>query len=364
MKRILAKEVFPRDPGAALVPPHIRSGESIATVTLTILAALAPVSIAVFYLFGMTAMEKLLAAVAAAAAGEALIQSLFRSHALYHYGTAAAAGFLAAMNLPPTAPVWAAALGSLVAVIGIRGIMGRFGYFRFNPAAGAAALISLFVPFPMETSSRALSLAQKTLPPAWAIPGEIIESILHATPLSPVQAGPLLSREFRFGMDFAPEGILSFWGLMKTLAVKNGGGFMGEASALLIVAGAAILLYRRIITWHMPVSFLSVIVLLTLAFSLPAGSPSPWASLVNNIFTGGVFFGAFFIITDMMTTPVTGTGMILSGAGCGVLTFILRGWGGLSWGFFYSVLLMNSLTPVLDRYVRPRVFGKGRAQGK
>jgi len=145
--------------------------------------------------------------------------------------------------------------------------------------------------------------------------------------------------------------------ILESLFIGNIGGCIGETSVLLILIGGLILIFRRIITWHIPVSFIGTIAIVSYIYYYFLGFAYPGFVVMLHIFSGGVFLGAFFMATDLVTSPVSGIGMIIFGIGCGLLTFTIRALGGYPEGVSYSILIMNAVVPLIDRFTKPSVFG-------
>ncbi|OPZ14971.1 MAG: Na(+)-translocating NADH-quinone reductase subunit B [Bacteroidetes bacterium ADurb.BinA245] len=144
---------------------------------------------------------------------------------------------------------------------------------------------------------------------------------------------------------------------MKSLFIGNIGGCIGETSAILLLLGALLLLWKKIITWHIPLSYIATVAAFMGIYYYVKGVPNLPYAILFHILSGGLILGAFFMATDMVTSPVTKTGMIIFGIGCGVLASIIRLWGGYPEGVSYSILVMNGITPLIDKLTRPKVFG-------
>ena len=145
--------------------------------------------------------------------------------------------------------------------------------------------------------------------------------------------------------------------MLEQLFIGKVGGNLGETSALLLLAGGMFLLIRKVITWHIPVSFIGTVAAFMFLYYSFTGFPDPYRITLFHLLSGGLILGAFFMATDMVTTPVTKTGMLIFGTGCGLITCVIRLWGGYPEGISYSILLMNAVSPLIDRFIKPRVFG-------
>lgn len=247
-------------------------------------------------------------------------------------------GILLAFNLPPTLPTWLAIVGSIFAIAIVKQVFGGLGYNPFNPAlaARAALLVSAAV-------AMGKSWTEWTIP----TPASGMEAVTTATPLQ-LAAGKTIPFVFdaQTACDF-------FIGRMN--------GCIGEVSVLALLVGGAYLLYRRCISWHTPVFFIGTVAV----FSGVLWQLDPEHNLnpLFHILTGGLMLGAIFMATDMVTTPVTKSGMIVFGIGCGIITMVIRKWSGLPEGVSFSILFMNALTPLINRATKPRVFGTKQIRG-
>lgn len=324
-----------------------------------VLAALLPATLYGFYLFGWPAINLFCVTVLACLLGEAL-GLWMNGRPLREYlgdGSALLTGWLLALSLPPWAPWWIGLIGGLFAIIVGKQIFGGLGQNVFNPAM--LARIALLVSFPVEMT---LWLEPHYLFSAHApgfMDGLAItfsgltepDSISGASILGHIKTE--LSRDHTLGQ--ALEGFYSPF----SAGMGSMPGSLGETSALLLTAGGAWLLKKRYITWHIPLSMLATVVLLAGVFYLV--DSDHYASPMVHLVSGGLILGAFFIATDPVTSPTTKEGQILFGAGCGLLVYVIRTWGGYPEGVAFAVVLMNSLTPVIDHYLRPRVYGRSRS---
>ncbi len=319
--------------------PHARAPDSVPRIMGTVLIALLPALAAAVTRFGWDAARLVFVCVAACIVGEALARRLMGRDVGVGDGSAVVTGVLLAFNLPPGVPNWMAAVGSLVAIVFAKQCYGGLGYNPFNPAL--VGRVFLLVAFPV---------AMTTWSP-WAIPVPAggVEAITTATPLGLAKTELALGRPLPFVFDAATA--LQFF-----LGARNG--CLGETSGLALVLGGLYLLWRRVIRWQVPAAYLgTVLVFSAILWRLnPAGHYPPLFHLLS----GGLLLGAFFMATDMVTTPLTPWGNALFGVGCGALTMIIRAWGGYPEGVSFAILIMNAFTPLLNRLTRPRIFGRGR----
>jgi len=309
--------------------PHIKSAESVSKIIWTVSFVLIPAGIAGIFLFGSRSLYIIAISILTALITEGVILFLRKGQVSLGFfrrgwglldGSAVLTGLLLAYNLPPGVPLWIPALGSFVAIAIGKQVFGGLGHNIFNPALiGRAFLLDSF-PTRMTT---------------WSSPFSI-DAVSGATPLAMLK----------------DKGIAGFdcWDLF----IGNCGGCIGETSKIILLAGALILLYKKYITWHIPF----VYILTTAAFTWIFGGKQLFAGdWLYHVLGGGLFLGAFFMATDMVTTPLTKKGMLIFGFGCGLLTAIIRLWGGYPEGVSYSILLMNGATPLIDRFTRPKGFG-------
>ncbi|PLX92570.1 MAG: electron transporter RnfD [Desulfuromonas sp.] len=318
--------------------PHVRAGETTEQIMRAVIYALIPACLVSIYMFGLPALATLFWCTAGALASEAICQKLMQRPLALRDGSAALTGILLALNLPPSAPWWLSLLGSVVAVAIGKQVYGGLGYNPFNPAL--VARVFLLISFPVQMTT-------------WTSPaplGSNIDAVTTATPLGEMKTAVMLSGT----LPELPHNALShyFSGQMA--------GSLGEVSAAALILGATYLFWRRIITWHIPVSFLGSTLILGGIFWLI--DPNRYPDPIFHLCTGGLLLGAFFMATDMVTSPVSPSGMVLFGLGCGVLTLLIRLFGGYPEGVSFAILLMNAVTPLIDRVTAPRVFGTGQTK--
>lgn len=339
--------------------PHIRENDSIKKIMWTVVIALLPALIYSVYLFGMKALLLLVTGAVTAVVAEALMQLALKKPVTALDGSAVITGILVAMNVPPGAPLWMVGIGSAFAVIIVKQLFGGLGFNIFNPALAARAFMLASWPVHMTTgwhSFRGSNVLVKGVENSLNLPAGVFDSLTHATPLTVLKEGSRLLQDYNITFDqfhsflFSPE-------MIKSQFMGSIGGCVGETSGALLLLGGIILLARKVITWHIPVSYIGTVGVLALVYYSLAGYPAPQMVALSHVLTGGLFLGAFFMATDMVTSPVTGRGMILFGMGCGAITFVIRIWGGYPEGVSYSILLMNAVVPLIDRFMKPKVFG-------
>ncbi len=339
--------------------PHIRSGESIPKVMWSVIIALAPAAAFSVYLFGIPALKLMGVSVVSAVAAEAVIQLLLRKRVTALDGSAVITGLLLAMNVPPLAPWWMVAIGSAFAIIIVKHLFGGLGFNIFNPALAARAFLLASWPVHMTTAWHRFGEHNLLMPAAQnsaGFPPAVFDALTGATPLTLMKEGPRILAENNIALAKLNDITLAP-GMFKSLFFGTAGGSIGETSALLLLAGALFLLIRRIITWHVPVTYMATVAAAAAGYHCLTGSPAPHLMALFHVLSGGLILGACFMATDMVTSPVSKKGMILFGAGCGILTFVIRIWGGYPEGVSYAILIMNAFVPLIDRYTKPRVFG-------
>lgn len=309
--------------------PHIRDKNTVPGIMWRVNLALLPAALAGIYYFGWYALAVVLVSLAAALATEAVINKLTGKKNSLSDGSAFTTGLLLAMIIPPGVPLWMPAVGSVFAIAIVKHAFGGLGCNIFNPAL----------------AGRAFLLASWTLHMTTWKTFIAIDGITGATPLAVVREQGMDKLLTAFGGRAALYQSL-FWGQV--------GGSLGETSALALLAGGIYLLWKRIITWHIPVSFMATVALFAWVFGgegLFQGDP------LFHLLAGGLILGAFFMATDYVTSPLAGRGKLIFGIGAGIITILIRLRGGYPEGVCYSILLMNATTPLIDRYIRPRKFG-------
>lgn len=307
--------------------PHIRCDESISKIMWTVNATLAPAALFSIYQFGLPALTTMVLCIAAAVATEYLVQKWQGKEITVNDGSAFLTGLLLAMNIPSTVPWYMPILGSAVAIAIAKHTMGGLGYNIFNPALIGRAFLLASWPIAMTT---------------WPQMASKVDGVTSATPLGILKLQGYEKLVAVFGDKLE---------MYKSLFIGTRSGSMGETSALLLILGGAYLIYRGYINWQVPVFMIGTVGILTGAFG---GDP------LLNMMSGGLILGAFFMATDMVTIPITIKGQIIFAVGAGALTVLIRLLGGYPEGVCYAILLMNSVTPLIDRLIKPAKYGSGR----
>lgn len=324
-----AKLYKPDQPLVLASSPHFHASDSVPKIMWNVILALVPATVMAFIYFGWASAGIILSSVAAALVSEMAVNKLKGEVFTIPDGSAAITGLLLALTLPPSFSMGAAALGSVFAIVIGKHVFGGLGYNIFNPALLGRAFLQASFPVKMTTWS-------------WPVTANFadVDGVTAATPLG----------LFKF------EKVGSELGEMFT---GNISGSLGETSAIALLIGGAYLLIRKYADWRIPASYIGSVFLFSGFFWLI--SPETYPSPVFHVLSGGLMLGAFFMATDMVTSPVTALGAWIFGAGAGLVLVLIRLFGGLPEGVMYSILLMNAFTPLINRYTRPNFFGEVRA---
>lgn len=308
--------------------PHIRASITTSSIMRDVCIALLPALVCAVICFGARALYLTVLSVVFCVGFEYLWQKLLKKPITISDGTAAVTGMLLAFNLPVTAPWWLVLIGAFVAIVIAKQFFGGVGNNFINPALAGRAFLLASWPVLMTKWVEPFTIG-------FFIPGDLVSS---ATPLAILKnpaAGTM------------PE--------LTDLFLGNIGGCIGETSVLALLLGGIYLVARKIISPRIPVSYIVTVAVLTFIF--PNDGYSGVNSALINVFSGGLMLGAIFMATDYVTSPITKRGQIIMGLGCGILTFVIRRFGGYPEGVSYSILLMNVATPLIDRWTQPVAFG-------
>lgn len=322
------------------VSPHIRSEESVAKIMWTVNVSLLPALMMGFYFFGPKAVLVVALCIISAVGSEWGFQKALGRESSITDGSAVLTGLLLGMNLPAAAPFYIPIIGSFVAIAITKQLFGGLGFNVFNPALIGRAFVLIAWPRAMTT---------------WILPNQAFVGLDAKTAATPLG---LLKEE---GLNKLIEAFGTKASLYTELLTGHRGGSLGETSVIALLIGAAYLLYKRYITWQIPVSFLATVALMAWVFGgknpetgklmLFAGDP------IIHLLSGGLILGAFFMATDYVTVPTIKTGQIIFGIGCGLLTILIRLKGGFPEGVMFAILLMNCFTPLIDRNLKKKPFG-------
>ncbi len=335
--------------------PHAHAPVTVSRVMLTVMLALLPATLYGFWIYGWPAFNIWVVTLLAAVIGEAFVLRLQQRpvRPVLSDCSGLLCAWLLAISLPPWTPWWIALLGSWFAVIIAKHVYGGLGQNPFNPAMAARVMLLISFPVEMTTWIAPLDSAHA---PGWlqglavTFTGAQVDGMASASLLGHVKT------EFTRGIELQ-QALAGYYAPLQALW-GNRAGSMGETAALLLLAGGLFLIARRIITWHAPVAMLVGVFVPSLLFS--SINPVHYAGPLYHLLSGGLILGAFFIITDPVTSPNTATGQLIYGLCCGLLTWIIRTWGGYPEGVAFAVMLMNAATPFIDHYVKPRIYGRNR----
>jgi electron transport complex protein RnfD len=306
--------------------PHLHKKETTGRIMWLVILSLIPTGVAGIFIFGQRTLWVTLAAVVAALACEAIVQAASGRKIFLSDGSAFLTGLLLAYNLSPGVPLWIPVAGSCFAIAIAKQAFGGLGQNIFNPAL--AGRVFLMAAWPKYMTG-------------FVYPGAAgCDAITSATPLVLLKEGRLVEH-------------ISYLDLF----LGRRAGCIGEVCILALLAGAAFLLFRKYIFWQIPFSYIATLAIFTYIFGPKGLFTSDW---LFHILSGGLVLGAFFMATDYVTSPLTAKGQLIFGVGCGVLTTVIRLWGGYPEGVSYAILMMNAATPIIDRYTKNRAYGTFR----
>ena len=320
--------------------PHAHGTDTVERNMYGVIIALVPALLVSFYFFGLGSIIVTATSVAACVFFEwAISKYILKQERLTILdGSAALTGLLLALNLPSNLPIWIILIGALFAIGVAKMTFGGLGHNIFNPALlGRCALL---VAFPAQMTS-------------WPLPGQWLhytDAVTGATPLA------LMQEAVRSGdMNILAQLPDSFSLLFADISLNGGAGAIGEICDLALIVGLIFMLWRKIITWHIPVSILGTV--FVFAGLLHIANPI-YAAPDVVILSGGLMLGAIFMATDYVTSPMTPKGQIIYGIAIGFLTIIIRNWGAYPEGMSFAILIMNAFTPLINNYSKPKRFGE------
>ena len=299
--------------------PHVRSKESIQSIMRDVIIALVPATAAGIYYFGLRALILIVAAIISAVFFEWLYEKITKKPVTINDLSAVVTGLLLAMNLPASAPDWVAIVGSAFAIIFAKQLFGGLGQNFINPALAGRAFLLASYPTEMTT---------------WVVPnGLAADAATYATPLAQLKNGTLDAS-------------------LGQLVLGQVGGTIGETCAIALIIGGIYLLYKHVISWKIPVIYIATVFILFAVIGRH-GMRMP----LQEIFAGGVMLGGIFMATDYASSPVTPKGQVIFAVGAGLLTYLIRTFGGYPEGVSYSILIMNCCVPLIERFTEPTIFG-------
>ncbi len=300
--------------------PHIKSDQNVSKIMLDVLIALIPALIASIFYFGVNSLILVVVSVVSAVLTELLCQKLMKRPVTINDFSAAVTGLLLAFNIPSTAPIWLPIVGSFFAIAIAKQTFGGLGHNFINPAlAGRAFLMASFMPY-MTNFKAPMG----------------IDAIATATPLAilkgTAESGAQLPSLTEMLMGRIP-------------------GSLGETAALLLIIGGIYLIVKKVISWKIPVAYIGTVAVIALI------TEKSLTGMTYHLLAGGLMLGAFFMATDYASSPISSNGKIIYGVGAGLITMLIRKLGGYPEGVSYSILLMNVLAPLIDKFTAPKVFG-------
>jgi electron transport complex protein RnfD len=348
-----------------LSSPHQHGGNNIQLTMFSVIVALIPAAMVSVYLYGWLAVFLLTTCIGASLLTEYVSLRLMGKNSERVWdGSAALTGLLLALTLPAATPWWMALFASIFAIVLGKQLYGGLGFNPFNPAL--AARVVLLISFPLHMTS-------------WLIPmhaGAILEMYDFSTSIQFFFLGPdavkqtwdaitmasplgYLKTELSQGVTVS-EALVNYNYSTLHAFIGREAGSLGEGSALALLMGGVWLMARHTISWHIPVSYLASVALLAGLFNLI--NPDVYAPPLFHLLAGGLILCAFFMATDPVSSPSSGIGKIVFGVGCGILTWVIRTYGNYPEGAMFAVILMNCAVPIIDYYVRPRVYGHTRGK--
>lgn len=318
--------------------PHVHSGDSIEKNMYGVLIALIPAFICSVLFFGMGAVIVTLTSVLACLFFEYVIQKyLLRQQPTIFDGSALITGVLLAFNVPSNLPVWIIIIGALVAIGVGKMSFGGLGCNIFNPAL--VGRVFLLISFPVQMT---------TWPPVQGFVSSNIDAQTGATPLA------MLKEALKTGHSVSDVLSADTFVGYKNMLLGNMNGSLGEVATLALLIGFVYMLFRKIITWHIPVAIFATVIIFTGILHLC--NPGQFAGPVFHLLSGGMMLGAIFMATDYVTSPMSHKGMYIFGAGIGILTVVIRVFGAYPEGMSFAILIMNAFTPLINRYCKPARF--------
>lgn len=313
--------------------PHVHSDESTKKIMWRVNLALVPMLIVAIAYFGLNALLISMVSVACCCLFQWLIEKfIMKVPSTVCDGSAVVTGLLLAFNVPATREmIWLVAIGALIAIAVGKMSFGGLGKNPFNPAL--VGRVFMLISFPVQMTT-------------WPKPGENLFSMV-SLPTTDATTG---ATPLGILKEKGSEALLEAWDLL----IGHMGGSLGEVSTIAILIGAIYLLCRKVISWHIPVSFIGTAFIFSAILWLC--DKTAFIDPVTTILTGGIMLGACFMATDMVTSPMTKCGQLIFGCGCGVLTILIRTWGAYPEGVSFAILLMNAVTPLINRWCKPTRF--------
>lgn len=337
--------------------PHVHGDQSLKKIMWGVVIAMVPAMLVSFWYFGLPAIIITLTAVISCLVFEYLIQKyLLKQNPTITDGSAIITGMLLAFNVPSSLPLWQMVIGALVAIGIAKMSYGGLGKNPFNPAL--VGRVFLLISFPVDMTSWPLARPFTTLVDAVTGPtslGVVKEGLMKGETIDQLMIkGDSVHIALQNGQKLTD--ISNYIPSLQDLFIGGIGGSLGEVSAAALILGGLYMIFRKIITWHIPVSFIATVAIFTgIMWQV---NPEHYINPMFHLLAGGLMLGAIFMATDMVTSPMTYKGMIVYGIGCGVLTVLIRLWGSYPEGVSFAILIMNAVTPLINKGFKPKRFGE------
>ncbi|MBP7357851.1 MAG: RnfABCDGE type electron transport complex subunit D [Prevotella sp.] len=319
--------------------PHVHGNDSVERNMYSVIIALLPAMLVSFFYFGIGSVIVLSVSVLSCIFFEWSITKyiLRRERNTIHDGSAIVTGLLLGMNLPSNLPIWIIIIGALVSIGIAKMTFGGLGNNPFNPALVGRCF--LLISFPAQMTS-------------WPVSGQLLkyaDAITGATPLS------IMKHAIKSGDSSVLGQLPDSLHLLLGNNINGGAGTIGEVCALALIAGLVYMLFRKVITWHIPISIIATVFI----FSGLMHMANPiYANPLSEVLSGGLMLGAIFMATDYVTSPMSHNGQLVYGVFIGLLTIIIRNWGAYPEGMSFAILIMNAFTPLINTYIKPKRFGE------
>ncbi|PKQ46894.1 RnfABCDGE type electron transport complex subunit D [Confluentibacter flavum] len=317
--------------------PHVHSDRTSKKLMYDVVIALIPAFLVSVYVFGISALIVTSVAIISCILFEYLIQKyLLKADVTITDGSALITGILLAFNLPSSLPIWMIIIGSLVAIGVAKLSFGGLGFNIFNPAL--VGRVFLLISFPIQMTSWPTAFVNNT---------NVVDAVTGATSLGIIKEGLNMGETMTEISSRIPSSIDMLFGFT--------GGSLGEMSALALILGGLYLILRKVISWHIPVTLLATIFVVTAIFWV--ANPEHYANPLIHLLTGGAILSAFFMATDLVTSPMTKKGMVIFAIGIGIITVVIRLFGAYPEGISFAILIMNAFVPLINKFFKPRRFG-------
>ncbi|MFI1745092.1 RnfABCDGE type electron transport complex subunit D [Thalassobellus sediminis] len=317
--------------------PHVHSDRTSKKLMYDVVIALIPAFLVSLYVFGISALIATSVAIASCMLFEYVIQKyLLKTDVTITDGSALITGILLAFNLPATLPIWMIIVGSLIAIGVAKLSFGGLGFNIFNPAL--VGRVFLLVSFPVQMTMWPTAIENNTT---------LVDAVTGATPLGIIKEGLQYGETMTEIGSKIPSAIDMLFGFT--------GGSLGEMSAITLLLGGLYLIIRKVITWHIPVTLLASMAVITGIFWFI--NAEQYTNPIIHLLSGGAILGAFYMATDLVTSPMTKKGMIIFAIGIGLITVLIRLFGAYPEGISFAILIMNAFVPLINKYFKPRRFG-------